>query len=131
MSGGARDTRDDSGRDGAQAAGAASADEGASSRALLFNLLALLALAGLSLALRFAHLGNLGMPVAMGIAVAKAVLVGLVFMELAFEKASIRFAFAAGLIMIAVLLSLMIADVMTRAVPPLQDPPGTQPRDFG
>jgi cytochrome c oxidase subunit 4 len=116
---------------GPLAPGHAAEEEGVSSRALLFNLLALLALEGISLALRFAHLGNLGMPVAMGIAVVKAVLVGLVFMELAFEKPSIRFAFAAGLIMIAVLLSLMIADVMTRAAPPLQDPPGTQPRDFG
>ena len=102
-----------------------------SSRGLFFNLLALLVLAGLSLALRFAHLGNLGMPVAMGIALVKAVLVAMIFMELAFERPSIRFAFAAGLVMIAVMLSLMIADVVTRSVPPLQDPPGTEPRDFG
>jgi cytochrome c oxidase subunit 4 len=110
---------------------AAKTEEGVSSAALLFNLLALLVLAGVSLALRFAHLGNLGMPVAMGIALVKAVLVGLVFMELAFEKPSIRFAFAAGLLMVAIMLGLMIADVMTRAVPPLQDPPGTQPRTYG
>jgi cytochrome c oxidase subunit 4 len=102
-----------------------------SSRALFLNLLALLTLAGISFALRFAHLGNLGMPVALGIALVKAVLVAMVFMELAFEKPSIRFAFAAGLAMIAIMLSLMIADVVTRAVPPLQDPAGTEPRDFG
>ena len=68
---------------------------------------------------------------ALGIAAVKAVLVGLVFMELAFEKASIRLAFAAGLFMIAVMLTLMIADVVTRAVPPLENPPGTEPRSYG
>ena len=52
-------------------------------------------------------------------------------MELAFEKASVRLAFAAGLLMIAVMLALTIANVVTRAVPPLEDPPGTQPRDYG
>ena len=49
-----------------------------------------MALAALSLALRFAHLGRLGMAVALAIAAVKAVLVGLVFMELAFERPSIR-----------------------------------------
>ncbi len=58
-------------------------------------------------------------------------LVGLVFMELAFEKASVRLAFAAGLVMIAVMLALMIGDVVTRAVPPLENPPGTEPRSYG
>jgi cytochrome c oxidase subunit IV len=106
-------------------------EEGTSARGLFFNLLALLALAALSFGLRFAHLGALGMPAALVIAAVKAVLVGLVFMELAFEKPSVRFAFAAGLLMIVVMLALMIADVMTRSVPPLQDPPGTQPRAYG
>jgi caa(3)-type oxidase subunit IV len=105
--------------------------EGASARGLLFTWVGLMALAGASFALRFAHLGTLGMPAALAIAAVKVVLVGLVFMELAFEKPSVRLAFAAGLMMIAVMLALMIADVVTRAVPPLQDPPGTQPRDYG
>ena len=107
------------------------AADGASARTLFFTWLALMALAGLSLALRFSHLGHLGMPAALGIAAVKAVLVALVFMELAFEKASIRLAFTAGLLMIAIMLTLVIADVLTRAVPPLQNPPGTEPRDYG
>jgi cytochrome c oxidase subunit IV len=101
--------------------------EGATARGLFLTWAALMALAALSLGLRFAHLGRVGMVAALGIAVLKAVLVGLVFMELAFEEASIRLAFAAGLFMIAVMLALMIADVMTRAVPPLENPPGTEP----
>jgi cytochrome c oxidase subunit 4 len=105
--------------------------EGATARGLFLTWAALMALAALSLGLRFAHLGGLGMPAALGIAAVKAVLVGLVFMELAFEKASIRLAFAAGLFMIAVMLALMIADVVTRAVPPLENPPGTEPRSYG
>jgi cytochrome c oxidase subunit IV len=105
--------------------------EGASARGLLVTLVALFALAGVSLAFRFAHLGTLGMPVAIAIALAKAVLVGLVFMELAFEKPSIRLAFAAGLVMITIMLALMIGDVVTRAVPPLAPPPGNEPRAYG
>jgi cytochrome c oxidase subunit 4 len=105
--------------------------EGASARGLLLTWAALMALAAISLAFRFAHLGRLGMVVALGIAAVKAVLVGLVFMELAFERASIRIAFAAGLFMIVVMLALMIADVVTRAVPPLENPPGTEPRSYG
>jgi cytochrome c oxidase subunit 4 len=105
--------------------------ESASARALFVTWLTLMVLAALSLGLRFAHLGSLGMLAALGIAAVKAVLVGLVFMELAFEKPSIRFAFAAGLFMIGLMLALMIADVVTRADPPLQDPPGTEPRAHG
>jgi cytochrome c oxidase subunit IV len=105
--------------------------EGASARGLFLTWTALMALAALSFALRFAHLGHLGMVAALGIAAVKALLVGLVFMELAFEKASIRLAFAAGLLMIAIMLSLMIADVVTRAVPPLESPPGTESRSYG
>jgi cytochrome c oxidase subunit 4 len=109
----------------------ASASEGASGRGLFLSFAALMLLAGLSLGLRFAHLGSFGMAAALGIAAAKATIVGLVFMELAFEKPSIRFAFAAGLLMIAVMLALMIGDVVTRAVPPLANPPGMQPRADG
>jgi cytochrome c oxidase subunit IV len=116
---------------GEGAHGASGRGEGASARGLFVTWLALMVLAGVSLGLRFAHLGSLGMPAALGIAAVKAVLVGLVFMELAFEKPSIRFAFAAGLFMIALMLALMIADVVTRAEPPLQNPPGTEPRSYG
>lgn len=86
-----------------------------SSRAIHVTWLALMVLAATSLALRFAHLGALGLVVALGIATAKASLVALFFMELAIEKATVRFAFLAGLALLAVLLSLMLADVVTRA----------------
>jgi cytochrome c oxidase subunit 4 len=105
--------------------------EGVSGRGLVLSFAALMLLAGLSLGLRFAHLGSFGMAAALGIAAVKATIVGLVFMELAFEKPSIRFAFAAGLLMIGVMLALMIGDVVTRAVPPLANPPGMQPRANG
>jgi caa(3)-type oxidase subunit IV len=105
--------------------------DGTSARELFLTWAALMALAALSLALRFAHLGPLGMVAALGIAVVKVVLVGLVFMELAFERASVRLAFAAGLLMIVVMLALMVGDVVTRAVPPLENPPGTEPRTSG
>ncbi len=105
--------------------------EGASARGLFLTWAVLMALAALSFALRFAHLGKLGMAVALTIAAVKALLVGLVFMELAFERASIRLAFAAGLLMIVLMLALMIGDVVTRAVPPLENPPGTEQRSYG
>lgn len=105
--------------------------EGVSARGLLLTWTALMALAALSFALRFAHLGKMGMAVALAIAAVKALLVGLVFMELAFERASIRLAFAAGLLMTVVMLALMIGDVVTRAVPPLENPPGTEQRSYG
>ena len=109
----------------------ASDEGGASPRRLFLTWLSLMVLATVSFCLRFAHLGNLGMLAALGIAAVKAVLVGLVFMELAWERPSIRYAFAAGLLMIAFLLSLMIADVLTRAIPPLQNAPGNEPRANG
>jgi cytochrome c oxidase subunit 4 len=105
--------------------------EGVSARGLFLSWLVLMALAGLSLSLRFAHLGSFGMVAALGIAAVKAILVGLVFMELALERPSIRFAFAAGLVMVALMLALMIGDVVTRATPPLENPAGMQPRAYG
>jgi cytochrome c oxidase subunit 4 len=108
-----------------------SASSPVSARGLSLTFLALIALAGLSFGLRFAHLGALGMPAALVIAGAKAVLVALVFMELAFERPSIRIAFAAGLVMIAIMMALMIGDVVSRAAPPLANPPGMQPRAAG
>jgi cytochrome c oxidase subunit 4 len=100
-------------------------------RGLLCTLLALVLLAGLSLGLRFAHMGGYSYPVALGIALVKAVLVVLFFMEILAEKASVRFAFAAGLALVALLLALMVADVMTRAASPLTPPPGMAQRSHG
>jgi cytochrome c oxidase subunit 4 len=102
-----------------------------SARGLLINLVALLVLAGTSLGLRFADLGDAGFPVAMAIAAVKAVLVAVFFMEIAAEKPSIGLAFAAGVMFVAVLVVFVVADIVTRPVPPLADPPGTAPRTYG
>jgi cytochrome c oxidase subunit 4 len=102
-----------------------------SARGLAFTLAALLVLAGLSLALHYANLGSLGFLAAFGIATVKVVLVAVFFMEILLEKGSARIAFVTGFVLLALLISLTIADVLTRAVPPLQNPPGTAPRTFG
>jgi cytochrome c oxidase subunit 4 len=105
--------------------------EGPSPRALTYNLIALLLLAGSSLVLRFAHLGSFSFLAALLIAVIKALLVAFVFMEILHEKPTVRFAFATGVSLFALLVVLLVADVLTRTVPPLRNPPGTAERDHG
>jgi cytochrome c oxidase subunit 4 len=102
-----------------------------SARGLLATLVALLLLAAFSLAMRFAHLGGLGFVVGLGVAVIKAVLVVVFFMEIRTEKATARIAFAACLSLFALLVTLILADVLTRDVPPLENPAGTAPRYRG
>jgi cytochrome c oxidase subunit 4 len=102
-----------------------------SARGLLLTLVALLLLAAFSLAMRFAHLGALSYPVGLGVAAIKAVLVVVFFMEILTERATTRLAFAACLSLFALLLALVVADVLTRGVPPLQNPPGTARRYRG
>jgi cytochrome c oxidase subunit 4 len=97
---------------------------------LAWVLVALLLLAGLSLGLRFAHLAALGMPVALGIALLKALLILFFFMEILHERATVRLAFAAAVSLLALMLLLVVADVLTRSRPPLH-PPGTGARDQG
>jgi len=98
---------------------------------LTYTLVALLLLAGLSFGLRFAQLGGAGIPVALGIAALKATLVAIVFMELLQEKVTVRLAFTAGLCLFALMMALIVADVLTRAAPPLQAPPGMAERYRG
>ncbi len=102
-----------------------------SARGLVGTLVALLLLAGLSLVLRFAHLGAWSFPVALGIAAIKAVLVAFFFMEIYVEKPTVKLAFAACLSLFALLLVLVLADVLSRPIPPLSNPPGTAPRYHG
>jgi cytochrome c oxidase subunit 4 len=83
---------------------------------------ALLALWGASWGLSYVELGGWSLPIALAIAAAKAAIVVLVFMEIALEKASIHATLATGLAMIAVLVFFMLADVRTRASPPLLPP---------
>lgn len=102
-----------------------------SAKELLLVFIALMVLAGISLALRFAHLGSFSFPVALGIALVKALLVAIFFMEILHEKVTVRFAFVTCLSLFALLMVLTVADVLTRPIPPLQNPPGTAQRYHG
>jgi cytochrome c oxidase subunit 4 len=88
---------------------------GSSGRALGLTLVALLALACLSLGLRYAPLGALGLPAAILIALTKAALVAVFFMEILREKASVRLALTTGVTLLLLMLALIAADVSTRA----------------
>jgi caa(3)-type oxidase subunit IV len=83
-------------------------------RRLWITWFALLLLAGLTFALSFAPLGAFSMPVTLAIAAAKGALVVLLFMELVGTRLSPRFALACSLLLLAVLLALASADVLTR-----------------
>jgi cytochrome c oxidase subunit 4 len=102
-----------------------------SARGLLLTLIALLLLAGFSLVMRFAHLGAAGYVVGLGIAAVKAALVVVFFMELLTEKVTARLAFAVCLSLFALLLAFILADIVTRGVPPLGSPAGTAERSRG
>jgi cytochrome c oxidase subunit 4 len=91
--------------------------------------LALFALWGASWGLSYLELGAWSLPVALAIATAKAALVVLFFMEIVLEKTAIHVTLATGLVMIAALISFMVADVRTRTAPLL--PPEPQARGDG
>ncbi len=90
-----------------------------SARALFSTWVALVALAAVSLALSYAHLGTYNVPVALAIAALKAALVAVVFMELAVERLSVRLVFGAAFGFIAILVFFVLADLHTRPEPPL------------
>src|SRR5262249_43427627 len=75
---------------------------------------ALLLLWATSWGLSYAHLGMGSLPIALFIAVFKAALVAIVFMELRFAQASVVFAFVAGLCLLALLGFFSAADILTR-----------------
>jgi cytochrome c oxidase subunit 4 len=83
---------------------------------------ALLVLWATSWGVSYLDLGAWSLVVAFAIAAAKAALVVWFFMEIAVEKVSIHATLAAGLTMVAVLIFFMVADVKTRAVPPVMPP---------
>lgn len=83
---------------------------------------ALLVLWLLSWGLSYLHLGRASIVVALGIAGVKAILVALVFMELATERFSMHAAVLAALALVAVLMFLTILDVETRAQSPMLPP---------
>jgi cytochrome c oxidase subunit 4 len=88
-------------------------------RRLVFAWIALLALAGLSFAASFVHLGRLGLPAAIAIALVKALVVIAVFMELANERGSVRLTVAAAIALLVVFVSLASIDPATRDAPPV------------
>jgi cytochrome c oxidase subunit 4 len=102
-----------------------------SGRGLLFTLVALLLLAAFSLIMRFADLGPYGYAVALGVAVIKAALVAVFFMGILVEKVTVRFAFVTCLSLVALMLGLVLADVLTRPTAPLRNPAGTAQRAYG
>jgi cytochrome c oxidase subunit 4 len=93
-----------------------------SARALFFNWVALMALAALSLVLSFAKLGDVGFVVALLIAIVKAALVALVFMELVAERFTVRIVFVTAAAFVGLLIAGMVADVALRTTPVLTPP---------
>jgi cytochrome c oxidase subunit 4 len=76
----------------------------------------------LSWGLSYASLGSANFVVALAIAGVKAVLVALVFMELATEQFSVQATMLTAIALVSVLIVLTLADVATRAEPPLLPP---------
>jgi cytochrome c oxidase subunit 4 len=80
---------------------------------LVWAMLMLLVL--LTLGLAYLPLGRFNMPLAMLIAAAKALLIGIVFMELRLAKSFIRLAAGAAFLWIAVMFALTFSDLASRA----------------
>lgn len=95
----------------------------ATHRSYFVVFLSLMALAAVSYGLSFVSLGALGVPAAMAISLAKAVLVAMFFMELVGQRFSNRIVVVVSALMLCVLIALMVADVMTRGTPPMLTPP--------
>lgn len=88
-------------------------------RRIWITWIALLLLAGLTFGLSFAPLGAFSLPVTLGIATAKGVLVILIFMEMVGTRVSTRLALISALFLLAIFVALAAADVLTREVPAL------------
>ncbi len=76
--------------------------------------LALLALTALSFGFSLAHLGNVDIAIALGIAVVKTLLVVLVFMQLGEERFSVVMWPMVAVFFFVLLGSLLVTDVVTR-----------------
>jgi len=86
--------------------------------------LALLGLLGLTLASSYVPMDGFNAPVNIGIAAAKAALVGVFFMRLRYSGATVRLALLTAALMVAVMMGLSFADILTRgraAAPPRPD----------
>ena len=73
-----------------------------------------MALLGLSCAAAFVPLGSLNLPIGLLIAGLKALLVGLLFMNLRRSGSLVRLTAAAGFFWIAIMFALTLCDVLTR-----------------
>lgn len=97
-------------------------------RSYVLTLVALLVLTGLTFGLSFLSLGPWGIPVALVIAAAKAVLVALFFMHLLEQGAPARLAVVVALFIGGILIVLATLDVATRShfAPPGDGPVPTE-----
>jgi len=82
----------------------------------------LLALAALSYGVSFLQLGRFNLPLSLAIAMAKALTVLFLFMDFGSLSASAKLAAGSALLMVALLIGLMAADVATREQAPLPPP---------
>ncbi|MGE3269995.1 MAG: cytochrome C oxidase subunit IV family protein [Chloroflexota bacterium] len=83
-------------------------------RVYLLTATALLLLTALTIGVAFLPLGAWHAPVALGIAVAKALLIAVIFMHLRYSSPTTRLVAVAGLLWLAILLSGTLDDVVTR-----------------
>lgn len=86
-----------------------------SPRTYLLVFSVLLLLTGATIGLAFLPLGILGTPVALGIAVTKALLIATFFMHLRYAVGTTRLAAAAGVLWLGILLAGTLDDILTRA----------------
>lgn len=83
-------------------------------RIILLATVGLLVLLGLTVTLSMFNLGSFSLPAAIVIAAMKTLVVGIIFMDLRHEPATVRLTAVAGLLWIVLLLSGTLADVLTR-----------------
>lgn len=91
-------------------------------RSIWLTWLALLLLAGLTFGLSFLPLDGFSAPVALLIAIVKGALVVFIFMEMLGARVSSRLALTCALLLLATLLLLASADVLTREIAALPPP---------
>jgi cytochrome c oxidase subunit 4 len=87
---------------------------------LLAAWIALIVLAAASWAVSYVHLGRWGLLIALVIALAKALVVLAVFMELARERATTRLVAVTAVLLVAVFIGFVAADPSTREGSPAQ-----------
>ena len=86
-----------------------------SSRAYFITYLALMVLLGLTVAVAHFHLGPWALTAALVIAATKATIVALFFMHLVHTKHRTQLAAGAGILWLAILITLTLSDVLTRS----------------